>query len=397
MWSIHSKSLTVQAQKSTQSVPFLPIVFRNVGIYMVDIASDIENRPQELWSLPNYGCLPNGVFEIDLKGSIGEFLLHDIYDLDGTQPIEKIIFELSQKSFNGYPVIEVNPSAEAIEFYKARGDKFQMINVVVCCYAFEEKEGRYIGLPYHISLRPVQEKGLPASVSADWIEKIDLSMQQGRRHYMGYNPFSNAFGLFASGPVPINENICSDTIGFVYKTYFLASNYDKKDVCDPGMCTSLLGESKSILSDYRKFRFSRYFSRFKNIEPIKIWGCDSPIELFLLQAMNSLSLRPKIQMHIFEDGAIFPSLQSMWEGGRRTKKLNNIITEADFFFEEQKVAVFCDSVEFHTTEKAVAKDAAIDEKLSAIGIRSIRISGSDIVKSPINCAQRIASIVSGNA
>ena len=102
-------------------------------------------------------------------------------------------------------------------------------------------------------------------------------------------------------------------------------------------------------------------------------------------------------MHIFEDGAIFPSLQSMWEGGRRTKKLNNIITEADFFFEEQKVAVFCDSVEFHTTEKAVAKDAAIDEKLSAIGIRSIRISGSDIVKSPINCAQRIASIVSGNA
>lgn len=365
---------------------------------MADLAEDIENRPQELLSLPSYGCLPNGTIEIDLKNSIGEFLFHDIFDLDGTQPIENKIMGLSKKFFKGYPVIEVNPSEEAIEFYGKRGDRFQMINVVVCCYAFEENNGNHIGLPYHISLRPAQKRGVPSTVGIKWIEKMDLSaVLEGNPHYMGYNPFSNAFGFFAIGPVSVNERICSDTIGFVYTTYFLASNYDKQDVCEPGKCRSLIGGSKSILNDYRKFRFSRYFKPFENIEPIKIWGCDSSIELFLLQAMNSLNLRPKIQMYIFNDGTTFPSLQSMWEGGRRTKRLAKTITEADFFFDEQMVAIFCDSVAHHSSEEAIEKDAAIDENLNNIGIRSIRISGPDIVQSPINCAQRIAEIVGAKA
>ena len=35
---------------------------------MANIASDIENRPKELWDLPNYGCLPDRGFQIDLAG-----------------------------------------------------------------------------------------------------------------------------------------------------------------------------------------------------------------------------------------------------------------------------------------------------------------------------------------
>lgn len=58
---------------------------------------------------------------------------------------------------------------------------------------------------------------------------------------MGFNPFSNAFGLYCVGEgIPVNEQMCSDVIGFVYNTYFLASKYDKSDVLDPGLCTSLL-------------------------------------------------------------------------------------------------------------------------------------------------------------
>lgn len=366
--------------------------------HMNDIAKDIENRPQELWGLPNYGCLPDEPFGIDLEGSIGQFLSNDLFDLDGTQPIENKIIGLSKELYNGLPVFEVNPSKEAIEFYQNRGDAFQMINVVVCCYAFEKIDGKLTGLPYHVSLRPAQKRGLSSSVSANWIEKIDLSaVLEGNPHYMGYNPFSNAFGVYACGSVPKNEKICSDVIGLVYNTYFLASNYEQKDVCDPGMCTALIGESRAILNDYRKYRFSRYFKPFKDIAPIKIWGCDSPIELFLLQAMNSLKLKPKIQMHIFKDGSTFPSLQAMWESGRRTKTLARTITEADFFFEEQKVAVFCDSVEHHSKPEAIEKDRVIDESLKNIGIRSIRISGPDIVDSPISAAKRVADIVFENS
>jgi hypothetical protein len=355
---------------------------------------DIENRPKELMSLPGYGCLPQRPFYIDLEGSTGQFLFNDIFDLDGVQPIEQEVIKLSTEEIDGIPVFHVNPSKEAIKFYADRGDDFQMIYVVVCCYGFEERSGEFFGLPYHISIRPAQKGGIPANINIQWIENYDLcKVLDGNPHYMGYNPFSNAFGLFAVGNMPVNESIFSDTIGIVYKSYVLSSKYSQQDVCDPGMCTALLGESRAILGDYKKFRFSRYFKPFTNIEPVKIWGCDSPIELFLLQAMHSYNLKPKIQMHIFKDGSVFPSLHAMWEEGVRTKKLNNRITEADFFFEEKRIAIFCDSVAYHSSEEAIAKDKAIDVSLNDVGIRSIRISGPDIVQSPLSCAKRILDIV----
>ncbi|HHO0937781.1 TPA: hypothetical protein ACRTTK_001774 [Aeromonas hydrophila] len=356
---------------------------------MAKEAADIENRPEELFTLPLYGCLPSSPFQIDLKGALGDFLAHDLFDLDGNQPIEGNIIKLTNGLFN------VNPSKEAIKCYRERGDDFQMINVVVCCYAFEEIDGQLFGLPYHVSLRPGQTRGKPTTVGIDAIEKLDLErVLEGNPHYMGFNPFTNAFGLYCIGEgISVNDRICSDVIGFVYNTYFLASKYDKSYVLDPGLCTSLLGESKALLNDYRKFRFSRYFKFFDNIEPIKVWGCDSPIELFLLQAMHSLGLKPTIQTHILPDGSIFPTLQSMWEGGVRTKALSNTITEVDFYFVEPRVAVFVDSVAHHSSEEAIAKDKSIDEKLNAIGVRSIRVSGPDIMKSPIECAKHVLEFI----
>ncbi len=392
---LRRKAEAKKSCSSTEGNSFCQINSKgNKDVKMENSVKDIENRPKELWDLPDYGHLPDRGFHIDLEGAVGEFLAHDLFDLDGTQPIENKIMGLSKKFFNGLPVIEVNPSEDAIEFYRERGDKFQMINVVVCCYGFEERDGGLYGLPYHISLRPAQKGGKPSSVGVDWIKNMDLErILDGGPHYMGFNPFSNAFGLYAVGDMPVNKEVCSDMIGLVYKTYFLATNYEKSGTCEPGMCTNLLGKSKTILNDYKKFRFSRYFKPFENIAPIKIWGCDSPIELFLLQSMNSLSLRPKIQMHIFSDGTIFPSLQSMWENGKRTRSLAKTITEADFYFEEQNVAVFCDSVAHHSSAESIAKDSAIDEKLAEIGIRSIRLTGPDIMASPLECAKRIRDFI----
>lgn len=361
---------------------------------MPNIDGDIQNRPKELWAFPNYSCLPDEPFQIDLASAAGEFLANDIFDLDGVQPLESAVINLSNEFFEGVPVIHLNPSKEAIDLYKDRGDTFQMVNVVVCCHSFERRNGKLYGLPYHVSLYPAQKKGVPAEVSAEWINNIDLGrVLDGRPQYIGYNPFSKAFGIYAAGGVSVSKNTCSDTIGFVCNTYFLTSNYVKSDVCDPGLCTSLLGDSRGVIGDYRKFRFSRYFKSFKNVAPIKIWGCDSPIELFLLQAMNQIGLNPKIQMLIYHDGSVFPSLQSMWEGGVRTSKLSKIITEADFFFENEKIAIFCDSVAHHTSPEDRAKDSAIDAKLEKIGIRSFRVSGKDIAESPVSSAAKIKELM----
>lgn len=356
---------------------------------MPDINGDIQNRPKELLALPNYSCLPDEPFQIDLAGAAGEFLAHEIFDLDGVQPLESTILNLSNEIFEGLPVVGVNPSKEAIDFYRKRGDTFQMINVVVCCHSFERREGR-LALPYHVSLHPALKKGSPGQVGIDWLANYDLERAlEGSPHYIGYNPFGTAFGLYAVGPVPISEIVCSDVIGIVCNTYLIASEYVRKDALDPGLCTALLGETKGILGDYRKFRFKTYFKKFTDPRPIKIWGCDSPIELFLLQAMSQIGLHPKIQMIIYPDGSIFPSLQSMWENGIRTKKRSDNITDADFFFEKEKVAVFCDSKAHHTSATAVAKDLLIDQKLKAIGIRSFRLAGRDIADSPVRCAAKL--------
>lgn len=161
---------------------------------MSNIVSDIENRPKELLNLPNYGHLPDGQFQIDLEDSIGKFLANDISDLDGNQPIEGKILSLTNN------IIAVNPFEKALKLYSDRGDSFQMINVVVCCYAFEERDGKLYGLPYHISLRSSQKQGEPSLVDVEWIRNIDLEkILEGSPHYIGYNPFTNAFGLHVTG------------------------------------------------------------------------------------------------------------------------------------------------------------------------------------------------------
>lgn len=357
---------------------------------MPDIKGDIQNRPQELRAFPNYSYLPDEPFHIDLASAAGEFLAREIFDLDGVQPLESKVLHLSNETFEGLPVVGVNPSEEAIDFYRKRGDTFQMVNVVVCCHSFERREGKLYALPYHVSLRPAFKNGSPQEINVEWIANYDLArVLDGRPHYIGYNPFSTAFGVYALGPVPVSETVCSDVIGFVYNSYLVASSHVRKDVLDPGLCTALLGDTQGILGDYRKFRFKRYFKKFTDSRPEKIWGCDSPIELFLLQAMSQIGLHPKIQMLIYPDGSIFPSLQSMWEGGVRTSRLAKIITEADFFFEKEKVAVFCDSKAHHTSATEVAKDLAIDKKLETVGIRSFRLAGTDIAHSPIRCAAKL--------
>ncbi len=355
---------------------------------MTDEIGDIQNRPKELEALPNYTAFPDETIYIKLEHSTGEFLAQDISLLIGSQPVERKILEFSGGEF------EVNPPKEAIKHYKARGDTFQFINIVVCCYAFERIDGKLVGLPYHISLRPAQKNGNPSEVGPGYLDNLDLGrLRDGFPRYLGYNPFTNAFGVFAVGDFPQPKGLHTDVVGIVYNSYFVASKYDKKDTLLPESCIEILGEHLGLLKDYSDFRFSNYFKPFNNIKPKKIWGCDSPIELFLLQGMGSIGLRPQLQVIIFSDGSTFPLMHNMWEGGKRTKSFSRKITEVDFYFEKQKVAVFCDSLAHHSSKEDIAKDIAIDQKLEKAGIRSLRISGPDIMKSPIECARRVLEYV----
>lgn len=81
-------------------------------------------------------------------------------------------------------------------------------------------------------------------------------------------------------------------------------------------------------------------------------------------------------MLIMDDGTFFPSLYHLWSDVE-FRHSGGLITEADLFFPDERVALFCDGGH-HARTKQKAKDAAITEKLAALGVRSVRIPGDEI-------------------
>ncbi|WP_205669715.1 hypothetical protein [Aliivibrio fischeri] len=345
---------------------------------------NIENRPKELGEIEFYNELPNMPVKIDLSGSIGQFLAYDIFDLDGVQPIETGHLNVNNK------IIGVNPSKASIEIYKKKNTKFQLVYVIVNAYGFKEVNGELVGKPYNISLHPASKRGEVSVVTPEWIEKIDLEeMDSVPRLYKGFNPFCGAYGLHMIGTVDYS-NIESDMLGFVHRMYALAMPIEHREITSPEI--PQLNDNKQVRRDYEKYRKDRYFKPFRKVKPRRIWGCDSPIELFLLQAMDSIGLAPELQTIICEDGFTVPSFHKLWENQRSRRRLK-MITEADYYFPDKKLAVFCDSVAHHSSAEAIKKDAAIDEKLKEIDITSMRICGRDIANSPIECAKKIEQLL----
>lgn len=340
---------------------------------------NIENRPKELYALDYYSSLPNSKFEIDLEGSIGDFLKMDILDLDGIQPVEDF-------HVNDEGLITVNPSDKLVAKIKTKKTKFQLIHLVVNTYAFTTKDGKTYAKPYAISLMPSSKRCELTEVDIESIQALNLeSINEQHKVYYGFNPFKGAYGFFGIGEMPYPE-IETDMYGFVISTYALSTNFDHQKVLCPHI--PLIKNHNQARKDYFKYRKDWYFKKFSKIKPRKIWGCDSPIELFLLQAMNSIGLAPDIQTFICHDGFTAPSFHKLWENQRSRKRMK-AITEADFYFPDKKVAIFCDSRQHHSQSDKIEKDKKIDTALTQVGIKSYRIFGPDIAKSPIECANSI--------
>lgn len=343
---------------------------------------NIENRPEELRGIPFYGGLPKLPVAIDTSTIQGNFLELDLLTLEGIQPIEK------SHAIVSHGLISINPSEQLIELYREAETQFQLVHVVVNCYQFTDADEYLIAKPYNISLQPASKRGLVETVGIDWIEKADIEkLMETPQLYRGFNPFVGAYGLYMMGFAD-GSNIESDMLGFVSGMYFLATSFNHSEILTPGI--GGIQNHPQASKDYRRFRRERYFKPFRKVKPRKIWGCDSPIELFLLQGMSTLGLNPELQTIICEDGLIVPHLHTLWENQKSRRKMK-VITEADFFFPDHNLAVFCDSIAHHSSPEAIEKDRKIDEKLNALGIESLRISGPDIAQSPFKCATVVAS------
>lgn len=334
----------------------------------------IKNRPKLLEEIPYYKHLPKAPFRYD-RSALPTALNFDIYDTCGLLPVT---IEASEH-YGKY--ITVQPPDEVVNYYYEKNINFQMVSIVANFYDLKVENGIIVGKPYCISLVPATKRGKldPRSVKFAQSLKLEGMVEAFGGIYLGFNPFDGGYGLFGSYSTLMGEggiDAYTDSIGFVVNVYFLADQYEKDQVLLPNM----IGAPKFIQDKYRQYRVNHYFKQFQNMLPRKIWGADSPIELFLIQALASKNLYPQIQTLIFETGDVFPSFYEMIEE-QKLKEETTLITEADLYFPNLKVAIFCDSTRHHRSKKAKDKDERISHVLKEIGIRSIRVQGSNIVKS----------------
>lgn len=330
----------------------------------------IDNRPQILFNSVGYNKLPDCPFKIDLT-NLPSLLNYDMLTLFGIQPLIMPILGIR-------PGLVANPSQEEIEYYRSINASFQIIHVVVNLHSFIMKDGIAHGQPFAINIVPGLKRGKPDLANIELLSQLDLGIiSEQQTLYTDFNAFKGVYGGFwgkAEILISRNQEIFLDTIGFVLETYFLNINHNEDEILLPGVEI----KNEKLKKRYRKLRVNKYYKPFKDIKPRKVWGADSPIELFLIQGLAQHNIYPVIQTSIYKDGSIFPNF---YEVVKKNASVDgtDLITDVDLFFPDKNIAVFCDSTKHHRSKKAKSKDLRIVKELEKLNIKSIRIEGKTIV------------------
>jgi len=342
----------------------------------------IVNRPKYLEDIPFYKALPDNIdIGIDFTGLPPLFNL-DLHQLNGLQPLVKSRFDFIKRNgeFDDHEatITFVNPLPEELEYYRQKGTtSFQMINIVLNLCNYKQTESSTLtGMPYSVSILPASKRGQIDPWDIEFIKLFDLEKDfQGGDIFSDFDPFNGWYSGFYGSYSALSGTLknYTDTIGFIWGSYLLCESFDNKEVI---MLEDRTAPS-SLKSKFKKYRTKLYFEPFKDIKPRKIWGLDSPIELFLLHGLLKNNLKPDIQTLIFRNGQVFPNYHDMVRDQKWITE-DKLITSADFYFPNQKVAIFCDGKEFHSTTDQIARDNKINDSLADIGIKTLRFTGDQI-------------------
>ena len=121
-----------------------------------------------------------------------------------------------------------------------------------------------------------------------------------------------------------------------------------------------------------KHRKKLFQKPFQKVEARRVWGAETAIELFLIQALAKEKLFPQSQILLMEDGTTSPSFFHFWRDPK-VRDTAEIVTSVDLYFPKERGAVFCDGSN-HSRKKNKDRDAKIDAKLE--GFVSIPNIGS---------------------
>ena len=329
----------------------------------------IENRPAPLLADTAYRTLPKLPLALDWT-SVPELIRVAMLDLGGVQPVTRAMDEAAGGTLHD------KPSNGEVELFRKRGTTFQLVSVVLSCIAAGEVDGVLQIRPFAVTLIPASRRSEVAHNTIELVAGLDVSKWlETEPIYAGYDPFSGEWNLYGNLPGYLDgqREGFLDEIGLVVDQYFLATEVPDDDEV---VTMDMRMPSPEMKARYERHRKKLLFTPFKKVEARRVWGAETPIELFLIQALAKEKLFPESQMLIMDDGATFPSLYHLWQDVE-FRHSAGLITEADLYFPKERVALFCDGAH-HARGKQKAKDAAINAKLEAVGIRPVRIPGSDI-------------------
>ncbi len=265
----------------------------------------IQNRPATLLADSAYRTLPNLPLSLDWS-SIPELIRVAMLDLGGIQPVTKAMAEAAVGTLHD------KPSDGEIELFQRRCTNFQLVSVVLSCVAAGEVDGVLQVRPFAITLIPASKRGEVEHQTIDLIAKLDLSksLETGPM-YLGYDPFSGEWQLYGDLPGYLDAQRSGflDEIGLVVDQFFLQTEIPDDEV----LMMDLRMPSDKMKARYEKHRKKLLFTPFKKVEARRVWGAETPIELFLLQALAREKLFPETQMLIMEDGATFPAYYNLWQ------------------------------------------------------------------------------------
>ena len=347
----------------------------------------IVNRPSLLEEIPYYKRLPKLPFAPDFS-VLPEVLNFDIVALDGLEPIT---VQVAQMHPSGIPL---QPSQELLDYYAKQDIKFQMVFVVANFYDLRCVDSIIYGRPYSVSLMPASKRGKVQELSPAFFKNFSIEKAlEMEPVYLDFNPFKGQYDLFGSFNSFFNSQdkleTYTDSIGFVIGLYFLANKHNKRDIA----LTDIISADNRTRRKYRDYRIKRYYTPFSKPEPRRIWGADSPIELFLIHALAHNGIFPKIQTSIFKDSSVYANFYDM-VSSFNVKEEHHLITAADLYFDHEKLAIFCDSRQYHSSSEAKSKDENISAKLAELGITALRIQGVDIVHNLSGCVEQIKNQLS---
>jgi hypothetical protein len=344
----------------------------------------IRDRPKHLMTQAAYGRIPAEPFSVKFD-ALPTLVRKSLGPLGGIQPVTGGMMKAANNQ------LEDMPSEAEIKLFRDAGATFQLVSVVLSFAHMNIKDGAH-DIPYALTLVPGSKREGVDERNIDSISKLDIQniLSEMEPSYVGFDPFAGTWTLYGSLSLFIGEERYDgflDELGVVVAQYFLVTAYEAGDVIEAalGLPTPQAEEK------YGKHRAKRLYKPFTKIEARRLWGAQSPIELFLFQELLLRGESPSLQVLLFDNGGIYPSLYDLWNDDPDFSNTPGLISECDLYFPETKLAVFCDSSRYHNRGRAQEKDAEIDKKLKAVGVTSVRVPGKQIVDDLKTAADKVCA------